>query len=471
MSEPTQETKVAVIGAGPAGYAAAFRCADLGLKTTLIDPEANPGGVCLYRGCIPSKALLHVAEVLQTSRDAADWGLTFEPPTIDLDRLRGWKEEVVTGLTSGLGQLTRMRKVNQIRGTARFKDAHNLVVQPESGESLTLKCEFAVIATGSKPVMIPGMPEDSNRLWTSREALSLPEIPKSLRIVGGGYIGLEMGTVYAALGSEVTVVEMTSGLLPGADRSLVRPLAKRLKSAFRGVRLDTRVSGAKETNNGLEVTLEAKGKKTTETFEIVLVAVGRQPFTQGLNLDKAGVKLNDAGFVRVDEQRRTTADNVFAIGDVAGQPMLAHKGTHEGTTVAEIIAGRKLSFAPRAIPAVVFTQPEIAWCGLTESQAKEKKVAHQVLSFPWGASGRARTLGFSDGITRLIVSADSGVVLGVGIVGPNAGELISEGTLAVELGAYAEDLAHTIHPHPTLSETLMESAEQFEGLSTHTVRR
>ncbi len=463
-------TQVAVIGAGPGGYPAAFLAADLGLEVTLIDPEKNPGGVCLYRGCIPSKALLHAAQVITEARHSSRMGIEFEKPGIDIDRLREWKNEVVEKLVGGLGQLTKQRKITHIQGRARFLDRQSLEIKTNGGTREVLKFENAVIATGSRPALIPGL-DTPPGILDSTSALDLPGIPKTMLIVGGGYIGLELGTVYAALGTEVSVVEMTSGLMPGVDRDLVRVLQKRSEGIYKAIMLDTRVIGLKEIGNGTIVELERGGEEKLEmVFDKVLVSVGRKPNSEGLGLENTNVETDSKGFIKVNEERRTTEPNIFAIGDVAGEPMLAHKATHEGRVVAEILAGKKSAFMPNAIPAVVFTDPEIAWCGLTETEAKEKRIPITVARFPWGASGRAATLDRQDGATKLIADPETGRVLGVGIVGPGAGELIAEGVLAVEMGALASDIALSIHPHPTLSETLMEAAEAFDGQSTHIYR-
>jgi dihydrolipoamide dehydrogenase len=463
-------TQAAVIGAGPGGYPAAFMAADLGLEVTIIDPEENPGGVCLYRGCIPSKALLHAAKVITEAEESSRFGITFEKPAIDIDKLRAWKDDVVGKLVGGLGQLAKQRKVKYIRGRAKFIDKNTLAIETADGTAEQLRFEYAVIATGSRPAVLPGLTA-SDKILDSTSALDLPGIPKSMLVVGGGYIGLELGTVYFALGTEVSVVEMTGGLMPGVDRDLVRVLQKRSEEIYKDIMLDTRVTGVKEIGNGLLVGLERGGKEKVEmAFDKVLVSVGRKPNSEGLGLENTKVETDGKGFIRVDEERRTGEPNIFAIGDVAGEPMLAHKATHEGRVVAEVMAGRRAAFMPNAIPAVVFTDPEIAWCGLTETEAKEMQMQVSVARFPWGASGRAATLGRQDGVTKLVIEPDTGRVLGVGIAGEGAGELIAEGVLAVEMGALASDIALSIHPHPTLSETLMEAAEAFDGSSTHIYR-
>ncbi len=472
MADDNKSTQVVVVGGGPGGYAAAFKCADLGLETILIDPEENPGGVCLYRGCIPSKALLHVAKLIHESEQAGDWGIKFKEPEIDIDKLRGWKTDVVKKLTGGLGQLAKARKVKHIRGIAKFLDAHTLEVKPSEGDKYQLRFENAILASGSRPTTIPGIDIKSERLLDSTSALDIKDIPKSLLVVGGGYIGLELGTVYASLGSKVTVVEMTSGLLPGADRDLVNVLQKSLKERFEAILLDTKVTGMKEQKNGIKVTLDGKGvDKPERVFDKVLVSIGRRPNSENLGLDKTKVQVNKRGFVEVDLQRRTAEPTIFAIGDVAGEPMLAHKATHEGIHAAEVIAGHKVTFEPMAIPAVVFTDPELAWTGITETQAKEKGLNYKVTKFPWAASGRALTLGRTDGMSKFIVDKDSERILGIAVVGAGAGELIAEATLAIEMGAIAQDVALTIHPHPTLSETIMGAAELIYGPATDYYRR
>ena len=462
-------TQLVVIGAGPGGYAAAFYAADRGMKVTLVDPEKNPGGVCVYRGCIPSKALLHVADVLNEARHADAWGISFGAPKIDVERLRGFKEKVVNQLTGGLGQLSKQRKITYIQATAAFTGSTSLEFTTADGKKDTLTFEHAIIATGSHPSKVPGLSIESPRVMDSTGALDLPDIPKSLLVVGGGYIGLELGTVYAALGTKVTVVEMTAGLLPGADRDLVNILARRIESICEAVLLNTKVVAMKEQKDGIAVTFEGAEGKKDQVFDRVLVSIGRRPNpVPGVETTKAVV--NQRGFVEVNEQRRTAEPSIYAIGDVAGEPMLAHKAFHEARVAVEAIAGHKVAYEPLAIPAVVFTDPELAWCGLTENEAQQAKREITVARFPWGASGRALTLDRPDGMTKLVLDPRTERILGVGIVGPGAGELIAEGVLAVEMGANATDLKMSIHPHPTLSETVMESAETFFGHATHIYR-
>jgi dihydrolipoamide dehydrogenase len=459
-----------VLGAGPGGYAAAFMAADLGFKVTLIGEEENPGGVCLYRGCIPSKALLHVAGVIGESRQAANWGIEFSAPRVDLPKLRSWKEDIIRKLTGGLGLLARQRSVRYIRGRAAFLDARTLKVHRHDAGEETLVFEKAILATGSRAAAVPGLSFQSPRLWDSTAALELNAIPRTMLVVGGGYIGLELGSVYASLGTRVSLVEMTPGLLPGVDRDLVSILAKRMEGRFESIRLNAKVVGMSEEQGGIRAQFEGPEVGAAQLFESILVSVGRKPNSEIPGLAHTRVELDARGFVKVDGQRRTTDPDIFAIGDVAGEPMLAHKATHEGRTVAEVIAGQKVAFEPRAIPAVVFTDPEVAWCGLTELRAKEENRPIKVVRFPWAASGRALTLDRQDGATKLILDPGSGQVLGMGIVGPGAGELIAEGVLAVEMGALASDIMLSIHPHPTLSETIMEAAEVYFGQSTHIYR-
>ncbi len=467
MSETSGGKHVAVIGGGPGGYPAAFLAADLGMRVTLVDTEANPGGVCLYRGCIPSKALLHIARVIEETEELQACGVRFNRPAVDLNAVRAWKDSVVKRLTGGLGQLRAARKVELVRGRARFADRKRLRVDLAEGGAREIAFDAAIIAAGSRPAAIPGWPV-SPRIMDSTGALELPDLPKRLLVVGGGYIGLELGSVYAALGAAVTVVEMLPGLLPGADRDLVAPLAKRLEKKFAAIRLNTKVASVREEGETLRVTLEsADGARTEETFDRLLVSVGRKPNSGDLGLDAAGVELDAKGFIRVDAQRRTSDPDIYAIGDVAGEPMLAHKATHEARVAVEAILGQKTVFDPRAIPAVVFTDPEIAWCGLTETQAAAEGRTVKVAKFPWTASGRALTLERTEGLTKLLVDPETERVLGVGIAGPGAGDMIAEGVLAIEMGALASDLALTIHPHPTLSETVMEAAEVFYGHCTH----
>ena len=467
----TESLNIAVVGAGPGGYAAAFLAADLGMTVTLIDPEVNPGGVCLYRGCIPSKALLHVAKLIEESEQAKNWGIEFGAPKIDLARLRTFKENVVKKLTGGLGILSKQRKVHYIQGRAAFENSTTLRITKSDGSEESLTFDRIIIATGSRPAIVPTLKLDTPRMMDSTGALNLEDIPGTLLVVGGGYIGLELGSVYAALGTRVTVVEMLPGLLPGADRDLVLPLNKRLEKLFDGILLNTTVSSVKDEGSGIRATLKTQDGNTQEkVFDRVLVSVGRKPSSEIPGLDKTQVQVGQRGFIQVNNQLQTDDPAIFAIGDVVGEPMLAHKASHEGRVAVEAIAGHKVAFEPNAIPAVVFTDPEVAWCGLTETQAQNENREIKVAKFPWAASGRAVTIDRPEGMTKLLFDPQTERVLGVGIVGAGAGELIAEGVLAVEMAALASDIALTIHPHPTLSETVMESAEVFFGTSTHIYR-
>ena len=463
--------KLVIIGAGPGGYAAAFLAADLGIQTTLIDTELNPGGVCLYRGCIPSKALLHLSKVISDAKESEHFGLKFSSPEIDPDKIRKWKNDVVVKLTSGLGQLVKQRKIEFIQGRAFFLSNNKIEIKYTGNKKEELEFENAIIATGSRPAVIPSLSGSSKNILDSTSALELEKIPGSLLVVGGGYIGLELGTVYASFGSKVTVAEMLPGLLNGADRDLVAVLSARLKKLFEEIMLETQVMEIKDLKKGSKVFLKDKQEKLIEKeFDKILISAGRKPNTEGFGLENTGVQLDEKGFIKTDMQMRTSSENIFAIGDVAGEPMLAHKASHEGRVAAEVISGMKSAFEPRAIPAVVFTDPEIAWCGLTETEAKKSNADVTIAKFPWAASGRAMSIGRTDGLTKLIIDNKTERILGVGIAGVNAGDLISEGVLAVEMGANAVDIKLTIHPHPTLSETVMESAEVFFGQSTHIYR-
>ena len=458
---------VVIIGAGPGGYAAAFKAADLGLKTALIDPEKNPGGVCLHRGCIPSKALLHLTKLKNEALLAEKFGIKFSEPEINVDRVREWKNEVVNKLTGGLGQLAKTRKVDHVRGWAKFIDSGTLEVNNEE-ENHKVQFKHAIIATGSDSMPLPGVDLESDRLLYSAKALGLEQIPEKLLIIGAGYIGLEMGSVYAALGSKVSLVEMTEGFLPGADKDLVKVFEKSNADLFENTFFNSKVTEIEEKEDKLTITFENKeGDKDQVKFDQVMVAVGRKPKSEGIGLDNTNVETDDKGFIKVDLQRKTSDDHIYAIGDVAGEPMLAHKATHEGHIAAEAIAGEKTAYEPKAIPAVVFTDPEIAWCGLTESEAKEQGREIKIAKFPWAASGRAATLGTTHGLTKLVIDPETERILGVGIAGKHAGDMIPEAVLAVEMAALASDLSLTIHPHPTLSETIMEAAEAFYGISTH----
>ena len=454
MGDLVQEVDVVVVGGGPGGYSAAFRCAELGLETLVVDAGKRLGGACLYEGCIPSKALLHVAAVVAEAERAKDFGVDFGEPRIALDALRKWKTERVVGkLARGLAAVARGKDVEVVGGRAVFEGSR--VLRVEGDEPQKVRFKHAILATGSAPVRVPGLELTSERVMDSTAALEVPDVPERLLVVGGGYIGLELGQVYAALGSEVTVVEMTDGLLPGVDRDLVQHLSRRLDKLFAKVLLGTKVTALRETGGGVEATLGAE----TTRFDRVLVAVGRQAQTEGLGLETTKVRPVARGVIAVDDRCRTSDPAIYAVGDVTGEPMLAHRAMRQGKVAAEAIAGKPSAFDNVAIPAVVFTDPEIAWCGLTEADAARDERAVKVAKFQWAASGRAATLGRSDGLTKVVVDPGSGRLLGVGVVGPGAGELIAEAAIALECGLTAEDLALTIHTHPTLSETIMEAAE------------
>lgn len=468
MDEVPDRAEVLVVGGGPGGYAAAFRAADLGLDVTLVGDEPRLGGVCLLRGCIPSKALLEVAELITLAGEAAANGVGFGDPEIDVDRLRGWKDDVVGELVDGLGTVADKRGVRVVRATAEFTSSGEAHLTGDDGEA-DLAFDHAIVATGSEPVALPDMPF-GERVIDSARALELPDVPGRLLVVGGGYVGLELGSVYAALGSEVTLVEMTDRLLTNADEDLVEPLERSVRGRFADVRLRTTVTGMEERDEDVRVTFESEDDVPGEdTYDRVLVAVGRRPRTQGIGLDDAGVDVDDRGFVVVDEQRRTSVDRIFAIGDVAGGMMLAHEAMDEGMVAAEVIGGKAAAFDRRAIPAVVYTDPQIAWCGLTERDAHEHDVDVEVTRFPWRASGRALTLGSTGGMTKLLTEPDTGRVLGMGIVGRRAESLIAQGVLAIEMGAVAEDIAYSVAAHPTLSETIHEAAQRVLGHPTHLV--
>ncbi len=455
-----------VIGAGPGGYTAAFRAADLGLRVALVERYSDLGGVCLNVGCIPSKALLHVAKVIEEAEAAAQHGVTFGAPKIDLDRLRGFKEGVVGKLTGGLAQLAKRRKVRVITGVARFVSPHRLEVLADDASTSEWSFAHAIVAVGSRAVELPFLPHDDERVMTSTGALALSDIPKSLLVIGGGIIGLEMATVYAALGTRVSLVELLPRIMAGADADLVRPLAKRLEATLENIWLETKVTGAKALKKGIKVTFEGEDAPASATFDRVLVAVGRRPNGTQVGAEAAGLPVTERGFIEVDRQMRTAVPHIFAIGDVVGEPMLAHKATHEGKVAAEVIAGLKSGFDATVIPSVAYTDPEVAWVGLTEEEAKARGAEYEKGTFPWAASGRALAMGRGEGITKLLFDPRDERILGAGIVGPNAGDLIAEVVLAIEMGADARDIGLSIHPHPTLSETVALGAEGFEGTIT-----
>ncbi len=461
-----QTAEVLVLGAGPGGYTAAFRAADLGKKVVLVDREPALGGVCLNVGCIPSKALLHAAKVIAEAREMGENGISFGPPAVDLDRLRAWKDGVVGRLTGGLAGLAKQRKVTTIRGYGRFTSPHQLRVELAEGGVVSVGFEQAIIAAGSEALTLPFMPASDTRVMDSTGALELGEMPRRLLVVGGGIIGLEMATVYHELGARVTIVELLDQLIPGADRDVVAPLAKRIGRQYENVYLKTKVTGVEARPEGLAVSFDGAKAPATDTFDRILVAVGRRPNGSVIGAGEAGVTVDERGFIGVNKQLRTSVPHIFAIGDVVGPPMLAHKAMHEGRVAAEVIAGQNSFFDARAIPSVAYTDPEVAWAGVTENEARAAGVAYGKGAFPWAASGRSLTLGRSEGMTKLLFDQATGRVIGCGIVGPNAGDLIAEGVLAIEMGADAADIGLSIHPHPTLSETVAMAAEAFEGTIT-----
>ena len=456
--------QVAVLGAGPGGYTAAFRAADLGLQVALIDRGETLGGVCLNVGCIPSKALLHVARVLAESEELNAAGVSFARPEVDLDALRGWKESVVGRLTGGLDGLARQRKLQVIRGEGRLTGPNLITVQTGDGET-TVGFEHCIVAAGSSPAWLPDLPDDE-RVMDSTGALDITEVPERLLVIGGGIIGLEMATVYDALGSRVTVVELMDQLIPGCDADLVKPLHKRIAARYEAIHLGVRVDAVTADDDGLTVSFAGEGAPAPETFDRILVAVGRRPNGAGIGAGAAGIEVDERGFIAVDGQMRTNVGHVFAIGDVVGEPMLAHKATHEAKVAAEVIAGDDVRWDARSIPNVAYTDPEIAWTGLTETRARAEGIAYEKATFPWAASGRSLAQGRDDGLTKLLVEPETRRLLGAGIVGPNAGELIAEAVHAIEVGSDAQDIGLTIHPHPTLSETLGLAAELADGTIT-----
>ena len=459
------QTEVVVIGAGPGGYTAAFRAADLGKSVVLVERYPDLGGVCLNVGCIPSKALLHTAQVINETKEMAQHGITFGEPSIDVDKLRHFKEKVIGQLTGGLAGLAKQRKVTVVQGTASFLSPHELQIEHE-GKSRVLKFEHAIISAGSEVTRIPGFPYDDERLVDSTGALALSDIPKRMLVIGGGIIGLEMSCVYQALGTAITVVELSDALIPGCDPDLVRPFEKRVNKLFENIFLGAKVTAIESTSDGLRVSFEGGKAPASDTFDKVLLAVGRSPNGATIAVEKAGVSVNERGFIPVDKQQRTNVDHIFAIGDIVGQPMLAHKATHEGKVAAEAITGRKTFFDARTIPSVAYTDPEIAWMGLTETEAKAEGIAYEKGVFPWAASGRAISIGRTEGLTKVLLDPDTHQVLGAGMVGTNAGELIAEAVLALEMGADITDIALTVHPHPTLSETFNFACEVAEGTCT-----
>ena len=467
-------TQLVVLGGGPGGYAAAFLAADLGMQVAIVESDPRLGGTCLLRGCIPSKALLHVAKVISEAKELDGWGVRFESPKTEVDALRERKEKVIDTLTGGLKQLAKRRNVEIINARGFFENSTTLRLDrgDNGSKSETLEFEHCILASGSRPMKIPAFDLPTPRVMDSSGALDLPDIPESLLVVGGGYIGLEMGTVYAELGTKVSVVELTDGLLPGADRDLVKPLHTRLEKLFAAIHLKTKVVSLSDKKDSIEVNFQAADGSAarTEKFSRVLVSVGRRPNSDGLGLENTKVEIDRRGFVVTDDQQRTADPHILAIGDVAGEPMLAHKASHQGKVAVEALHGGPAVFAPQAIPAVVFTDPEIAWAGLTEQQAKAEGREFEAVRYPWAASGRAQSLGRTEGLTKLLIDPETERILGVGIVGAGAGELIAEGVLAIEMGCTARDLAETIHPHPTLSETISFAGDLFLGTATEIYR-
>lgn len=472
VNESAIHAEVLVLGGGPGGYTAAFRAADLGKQVVLIERYPALGGVCLNVGCIPSKALLHVAQIVHEAEEFEQHGVGYGKPSFDIDKIRGWKESVSKGLSDGLARLVKQRKITLIQGMGKFTSSNTLEVQSETGVK-TVNFEQAIIAAGSHPTKIPVFPNDDPRLWDSTDALELKEIPKKLLIVGGGIIGLEMATVYHALGSEISVVELMDQIIPGCDNDLVTPLYRRIKKQYKNIWLETRVTAIEADKKGLKVGFDraipgdnGKGAPESELFDAVLVAVGRRPNGKLIGAELAGVNVDEIGFIAVDKQQRTNVPHIFAIGDIAGNPMLAHKASHEGKVAAEVAAGLKAGFDALTIPAVAYTDPEVTWMGLTENQAKQQGIDYDKAVFPWAASGRSLSLGRKEGLTKILCEKETGRILGAGMVGPNAGELIAEAVLALEMGADAEDIGLTIHPHPMLSETFVFAAEMITGSIT-----
>ncbi len=462
--------ELVIIGAGPGGYRAAFMAADLGLSVTLVDPEINPGGVCLYRGCIPTKALLHLAKIKKDAEHASEMGINFTVSEVDVEKVRNWKNSVVKKLTGGLGQLVKARKINYIRGFARFLDSKTLEIEESKGGKQKIAFRNAIIATGVKPIHLPGIDMENPLIMNSAESLELNNIPGSLLVIGGGYIGLEMATIYHAFNTEVSIAELTDNFMPGMDNDLVETYKKTGKDMFKDIFLETKVAAIKKEKERLKVEFEDKqGKKFSKKYDKVLIAVGQQPNTEKLGLENLSLEKDEKGFIKVNERQQTSEKNIYAIGDIAGQPLLAHKASYEGRVAAEVIAGKKAANDAHAIPAVIYTEPEIATCGLSEKEAKEKNLKYKVVKFPWPASGRAVAMNAGAGFTKLIVNTENERILGAGIVGKNAGDMIAELVVAIEMGATAEDVALSIHPHPTLSETIMEAAEMFYGHPAHTV--
>lgn len=465
MTDSVLHAEVLVLGGGTGGYSAAFRAADLGKKVTLIERYPVLGGVCLNVGCIPSKALLHMAQIIHEVDEFSRHGIQYGELSLDLDKIRAWKESVTNTLAGGLARLVEQREINLVQGVGRFLTDHSVVVTGEDGDK-TITFDQAIIAAGSHPTKIPIFPNDDPRLWDSTDALQVPYIPEKMLIVGGGIIGLEMATVYHAFGSKISVVELMDQIIPGCDKDLVRPLHNRIRKQYDNIWLETRVHDITPQEDGLKVSFEGVGAPDSEVFDVVLVAVGRRPNGKRIDAEKAGVKVDDRGFIAVDRQQRTNVAHIFAIGDIVGNPMLAHKAVHEGKVAAEVICGMKAGFDALTIPAVAYTDPEVTWMGLTENEAREKGIAYDKGAFPWAASGRSLSLGRKEGLTKILSDKETGRILGAGMVGPNAGELIAEAVLALEMGADVDDISLTIHPHPMLSETFGFAAEMINGTIT-----
>ncbi|MEI6706875.1 MAG: dihydrolipoyl dehydrogenase [Methylococcales bacterium] len=465
MNDTVVHAEVLVLGGGPGGYSAAFRAADLGKQVVLIERYPVLGGVCLNVGCIPSKALLHIAHTIHEAEEVEDHGVSFAKPTLDIDKIRAWKASVIKSLNDGLAGLVKQRKVTLIQGVGQFTSPETVTVETADG-IVTVRFDQAIIAAGSQPTKIPIFPHDDPRLWDSTDALALTEIPKKLLIVGGGIIGLEMATVYHALGSEISVVELMDQVIPGCDKDLVNPLYRRIKKQYNNIWLETRVTSIESHDEGLKVFFEGKGVPEHELFDAVLVAVGRRPNGKKIGAELAGIEVNEQGFIPVDKQQRTNVQRIFAVGDIVGNPMLAHKAVYEAKIAAEVAAGHKAAFDALTIPSVAYTDPEVAWMGLTENQAKQQGIDYEKGSFPWAASGRALSIGRKEGLTKILTDKETGKILGAGMVGTNAGELIAETVLAFEMGADVEDIALTIHAHPTLSETVAFAAEMITGTIT-----
>ncbi len=470
MSDKKKE--LLIIGAGPGGYRAAFMAADLGLDVTLIDPENNPGGVCLYRGCIPTKALLHLVKIKNDASHAEEMGMKFSTPDIDVEKIAKWKDSVVEKLTGGLGQLLKSRKITYIKAYAEFIDDHSVQLKGKDVDEEKISFENAIIATGAKPVSLPGIDTGEKNIMTSADALKLQDVPEKMLIIGGGYIGLEMATIYHSMGSKVSIVEVTGNFMPGMDEDLIREYKKASKDIFEDLFFETKVDNIEKKGKTLKVNFKNKDKKDfSKQYNKVLVAVGQKPNTENIGLAKTSVETDEKGFIKIDEQHRTSAGHIFAIGDVAGPPLLAHKASYEGGIAAEVIAGENVVNDARAIPAVIYTEPEIATCGLNETEAKEQNLNFKKVKFPWAASGRAAAMNEKRGFTKLLIDTDNDRIIGAGIVGKNAGDMIAELVLAIEMAATAKDIELTIHPHPTLSETIMETAELYYGHPTHTAKR